>query len=161
MLSPIASWGYITEKKTSCSSCEVKIKSMDEGCKTLENLHLLMEDLQLPDVTTQPKGQPLYNNNTCAMEWSHGSCNITKKLIHLNIHEVATQDAHTAKMVDIHHVPGHSSSADLMMTKDFKGNEMFHKLVAFQLLSVRDTGGCYVESGVPVIVGYDPAAAAA
>jgi hypothetical protein len=92
---------------------------MDEGCKTLENLHLLMEDLGLPDVTTRPLGQPLYNDNKGAIEWSHG-CNISKKLRHLNIREMAVRDAVEAKKVDIKHVPGHSNISDLM-TKEFKG----------------------------------------
>jgi hypothetical protein len=156
MNGPIA-WGCMREKRTSRSSCEAEIKSMDEGCKTLENLHLLMEDLGLPDVTTRPNGQPLYNDNKGAIEWSHG-CNISKKLRHLNIREMAVRDALEAKMVDIKHVPGHSNIADLM-TKEFKGNDTFRTL-AFQLLSTRDKGGCYVESGIPVTVGYDPAGAA-
>jgi hypothetical protein len=156
MNGPIA-WGCLREKRTSRSSCEAEIKSMDEGCKTLENLHLLMEDLGLPDVTTRPNGQPLYNDNKGAIEWSHG-CNISKKLRHLNIREMAVRDALEAKMVDIKHVPGHSNIADLM-TKEFKGNDTFRTL-AFQLLSTRDKGGCYVESGIPVTVGYDPAGAA-
>jgi hypothetical protein len=72
-------WGCIQEKKTSCNSCESEIKSMDEGCKTMENLHLLMGDLNLPDITTCPNGQPLYNDNKGAIEWTQG-CNISKRL---------------------------------------------------------------------------------
>jgi hypothetical protein len=106
---------------------------MDEGCKTLKNLHLLMEDLGLPDVTTHPNGQPLYNDNKGVMQWTQG-CNISKKLRHLNIQEMAVRDAQADNMVDISHVPGHSNISDLM-NKEFKSNETFRHL-AFQLLSV-------------------------
>jgi hypothetical protein len=122
MCGPLA-WGCIREKKASRSSCESEIKSMDESCKTMENLHLLMGDLDLPDVTTCPNGQPLYNDNKGAIEWTQG-CNISKKLRHLNIQEIPVRDAQNAKMVDIHHVPGHSNISDLM-TKEFKSNETF------------------------------------
>jgi hypothetical protein len=63
VLGPIT-WGCGCEKKTSCSSCEFEIKSMDEGCKTLGNLHLLMKELNLPDMTTHPNDQPWYNDKT-------------------------------------------------------------------------------------------------
>jgi hypothetical protein len=117
-----------------------------------------MEDLHLPGVTTRPNSLPLYNDSKgAAIKWSHG-CNVSKKLHYLNIREMAIRDAHEAKIVDIKHVPGHSNIADLM-TKEFKGNDTFRKL-AFQLLSVRDPGGCYVESEIPVTFGYDPAATA-
>jgi hypothetical protein len=133
------------EQGTSRSSCESEIKCMDKGCKTLENLHLLMGDLGLPDVTTRPNGQPLYNDNKGAIEWTQG-CNVSKKLRHLNIREIAVRDAQSAKMVDISHVPGHSNISDLM-TKEFKSNETFRHLT-FQLLSIRDSGVFYVESGI-------------
>jgi hypothetical protein len=69
------------------------------------------------------------------------------------------RDAQNAKMVDIHHVPGHSNISDLM-TKEFKSNETFRHS-AFQLLSVRDSGGCYVESGISLTDNLEDAAAAA
>jgi hypothetical protein len=96
ILGPLA-WGCVRKKKTFCSSCESEIKSMDEGCKTLKNLNLLMEDLGLPDVTTHSTGQPLYNDNKGAIKWTQG-CNISKKLCHLNIREMAVRDAQKNKM---------------------------------------------------------------
>jgi hypothetical protein len=108
--------------------------------KTLENLHLLMEDLDLPDAMILLNGQLMYNDTKGAIEWTQG-CNIlSKKLRHLNIHEMAVRDAQNAKMVDISHVLGHSSNISDLMTNEFKSNETFRNS-AFQLLSVRDSGG--------------------
>jgi hypothetical protein len=73
---------------------------------------------------------------------------------------MAVRDAQADHMVDISHVPGHSNISDLM-TKEFKSNETFRHL-AFQLLSVRDSGGCYVESGITLLTeSLEEAAAAA
>jgi hypothetical protein len=131
---------------------------MDEGCKTLENTHHILEDLGLADVLTRPNGLPLYNDNKGAVEWSHG-LNISKKLRHINIREVAVRDAAAANLIDVQHVPGHSNIADIF-TKEFKSDDTFRHL-AFQLLSVRDPGGCYVESGIQVLEAVELAAAAA
>ena len=157
MNGPIA-WGCMREPKASRSSCESEIFAMDEGCKTLENTHHLLEDLGLADVLTRPDGLPLYNDNKGAVEWSSG-LNISKKLRHINIREVAVRDAASAKLVDVQHVPGHSNIADLF-TKEFKSDDTFRHL-AFQLLSVRDSGACYVESGIQELIAVEPAAAAA
>jgi hypothetical protein len=154
---PIA-WGCMREGKASRSSCQAEIFSMDEGCKTLENTHHILEDLGLADVTTRPRGLPLYNDNKGAVEWSHG-LNISKKLRHINIREIAVRDAAAANLVDVQHVPGHSNIADIF-TKEFKSDDTFRHL-AFQLLSVRDSGGCYVESGILVLDAVELAAAAA
>jgi hypothetical protein len=75
---------------------------------------------------------------------------VSKKLCHLNIREIAIRD--------VKHVPGHSNIADLL-TKEFKSDSVFRQL-AFMILSVRDPGGCYVESGISPC-SLVPAAAAA
>jgi hypothetical protein len=157
MSGPIA-WGCVRERKSSRSSCKSEIKSMDEGCKSLKNIHHMMTNLKLPNVATRPNSLPLFNDNQGAIKWSHG-CNISKKLRHLNIREIAVRDGQALKLVDIRHVPGHSNIADFF-TKEFKPDDTFCKL-SFQLLSVRDSGACYVESGIHLTDALEPGAAAA
>jgi hypothetical protein len=149
---PIA-WGCQRKPKTSQSSCEAEIYCMDEGCKTSKTLFNLMTDLGMPDVA---KSLPMFNANHGAVDWS-SDCTVSKKLRHLNIREVAVQDAQKAGIVHIQHVPGHSSNVTDIFTKD----AMFYKL-AFQLVRLRDlltkwmdsgisriSGGCWKESGIP------------
>jgi hypothetical protein len=61
-------WGCVWEpKKASRSSCEAEIGAMDEGCKYVQQLRNIMEDLRLPDIL---RLSPLYNDNNGAVEWS-------------------------------------------------------------------------------------------
>jgi hypothetical protein len=156
MRGPLA-WGCTRGPKTSRSSCEAKIFSMDEGYKTSEMLYHLMTDLKLPDVT---KGIPMFNDNKGAVDWSQG-CSVSKKLRHLNIREISVRDACNAGYVDIKHIPGHSNVFDIF-TKEHKSDETFTQLT-FQLIRPRDLsnkwtdiktpptsnpGGCWKESGI-------------
>jgi hypothetical protein len=88
---PIA-WGCTREPKTSRSSCEAEIFSMDEGCKTSEMLYHLMTNLKLPDVT---KIIPMFNDNKGAVNWSQGF-SVLKKLRHLIIGRISVRDARNA-----------------------------------------------------------------
>jgi hypothetical protein len=141
MVGPIAS-GCQHEPKTSRSSCEAKIYFMDEGCKTSETLYHLMTDLGLPDIA-QPI--PLFNATQGAVNWSSG-CTVSKKIRHLNIHEVAVHNAQKAGIVNIHHVPGHLNVANIF-TKEHKSDAIFYEL-EFQLIRPWDLLMKWMDSGI-------------
>jgi hypothetical protein len=163
MAGPIA-WGCQGELKISRSSCEADIYCKDEGCKTSETLYHLMTNLGLPGIA-QPI--PLFNDNRGAVDWSLG-LTVLKRLLHLDIREVAVRDAQKAGIVNILHVPGHSNVATIFR-KEHKSDAIFYEL-AFQLIRPRDllmkwmesgitkdSGGCWKESRIPEF--HIPAAA--
>jgi hypothetical protein len=122
-------WGCVREpNKASRSSCEAEIGAMDEGCKSVQQLRNIMQDLKLADVL---RPTPLYNDNNGAVEWSEG-VSISKKMRHLNIRECAVRGAQQNNEIAVDTIPGHSNIADLF-TKEFKSDSIFRKLVDFIL----------------------------
>jgi hypothetical protein len=101
---------------------------MDEGCKSVQQLRNIMQDLHLSAVL---RPTPLYNDNNGAVEWSEG-VSISKKMRHLNIRECAVCGAQQNQEITVDAIPGHSNIADLF-TKEFKSDSIFKKLVDFIL----------------------------
>jgi hypothetical protein len=122
--------------------------------------------LRIPTICWRTLALPMFSlipnayhsTTTTAVEWSSGP-NISKKPCHINIHEIAMCDAASANLVDEQCMSGHSNITDLF-AKEFKSDDTFLH-IAFQLLSVSDSGACYVESGIHEFIAVEPAAAAA
>merc|ERR1712146_602328 len=100
----------------------------------------MASDLELPEAS---KPTPLFNDNRGAIDWSHG-LNISKRLRHFNIREVAVRDDIRDKRVTVSHLPGNVNTADLF-TKEIRANDHFQTL-AFRLVSPMDLGGCHEKS---------------
>lgn len=91
-----------------------------------------MGDLQLSETS---KPTPLFNDNRGAVDWSSG-CNISKRLRHFNIREIAVRDDVESGTIIISHLPGIYNIADIF-TKEISCDKLFQAL-AFQLISPRD-----------------------
>lgn len=65
---------------------------------------------------------------------------ISKRLRHFNICEVAVRDNISTGEITLTHLPGHCNIADLF-TKEIRDVAHFQEL-AFRLISARDLGGC-------------------
>ena len=123
-------WDCVREKKSSRSVCESEICSVDEGCKS---------ELQYLKEATEPT--PLFNDNRGCCDWSYG-VNISKRLRHFNIREVAVRDDVKAGDITVTRFtgPGKVNIADLF-TKEIRDSAHFREM-AFRLISPRDLGGC-------------------
>ena len=129
-------WDCVREKKSSRSVCESEICSVDEGCKSGLQVRHISQDLDLDEVK---KPTPLYNDNRGCCDWSYG-VNISKRLRHFNIREVAVRDDVKAGDISVTHLPGRVNIADLF-TKEIRDAAHFREM-AFRLISPRDLGGC-------------------
>ena len=109
---------------------------MDEGCKSGLQVRHISQDLQLKEAT---KPTPLFNDNRGCCDWSYG-VNISKRLRHFNIREVAVRDDVKAGDITVTHLPGKVNIADLF-TKEIRDSAHFREM-AFRLISPRDLGGC-------------------
>ena len=105
---------------------------MDEGCKSTLMIRRVLFDLGMIEAL---EPTPLFNDNRGAVDWSSG-CNISKRLRHFNIREVAVRDDVKAGDIVIFHLPGINNIADLF-TKEISCDKLFQSL-AFQLISPRD-----------------------
>ena len=130
---PIA-WDCKREPRSSRSVCQAEILSMDEGCKSTLKVRNVLTDLEMEDGR---KPTPLFNDNRGAVDWSSG-CNISKRLRHFNIREVAVRDDVEAGDITIKHLPGKCNIADIF-TKEINCNTLFQSL-AYQLISPRTLG---------------------
>ena len=128
-------WDCKREPRSSRSVCQAEILSMDEGCKSTLKIRNLLEDLSIPEAN---KPTPLFNDNRGAVDWSSG-CNISKRLRHFNIREVAVRDDVDAGDIVIQHLPGKCNIADLF-TKEINCNMLFQSH-AFKLISPREVSG--------------------
>ena len=128
---PVA-WDCMREPKSSRSVCQAEILSMDEGCKSTLQVRNISIDLSLPEVL---KPTPLFNDNRGAVDWSSG-CNISKRLRHFNIREIAVRDDVKSGDIIISHLPGKVNIADIF-TKEITCDDHF-KTLSFQLISPRD-----------------------
>ena len=129
-------WDCVREKKSSRSVCESEICSVDEGCKSGLQVRHISQDLDLDEVK---KPTPLFNDNRGCCDWSYG-VNISKRLRHFNIREVAVRDDVKAGDISVTHLPGRVNIADLF-TKEIRDAAHFREM-AFRLISPRDLGGC-------------------
>ena len=125
-------WDCMREPRSSRSVCQAEILSMDEGCKSTLMIRHVMADLKMIETS---KPTPLYNDNRGAVDWSSG-CNISKRLRHFNIREIAVRDDVEAGEISITHLPGKYNIADIF-TKEISCDKLFQSL-AYQLISPRD-----------------------
>ena len=133
-------WSTIREKRPSRSTCEAEIKSVDEGCKKVETIHNLHSDLSILLSSPSPIFKPthLLNDNQGSVDWSHGHG--TKKMKHINIHEMCVRAAREQGDIAMSHIPGILNPADLM-TKEHQDVRHFTALRDL-ILVPRIRGGC-------------------
>ena len=108
---------------------------MDEGCKSALQVRNLTTDLSLPEADHPT---PLFNDNRGAVDWSSG-LNISKRLRHFNIREVAVRDDIRSNAITVSHLPGRENTSDIF-TKEIRDNDHFQKL-SFRLISPLEQGG--------------------
>jgi hypothetical protein len=104
---------------------------MDNGTKTIMMIRTVMEDIGLPDASHPT---PLYNDNCRSVNWSRGA-SLSKRLLHMNIHEVGVRDSIHLQCTHVHHIPGAFNLADIF-TKEHKSGVTFTHL-ANQLIFPR------------------------
>ena len=113
---------------------------MDEGCKKVETICNLHSDLDVLPSSLSPIFKPahLLNDNQGSVDWSHDYG--TKKMKHLNIHEMCIPAAQELGNIAISHIPGILNPADLM-TKEHQDAGHFFALRDL-ILVPRIQGGC-------------------
>mmetsp|Transcript_14984 Transcript_14984/g.30901 ORF Transcript_14984/g.30901 Transcript_14984/m.30901 type:complete len:245 (+) Transcript_14984:1-735(+) len=102
-------WTCERETRTSRSSSEAEIKSLDIGDRQVQYLRHICRDLELNDAN-QPT--PIWNDNKGCIDWAKTGA-VTKKLRYLNIKEFAVRDSREAGDISIHHIDGKANPADL------------------------------------------------
>jgi hypothetical protein len=123
------------EKHSQCSLCESKIDASDEGTKlALTVPHLLKDSRQIEGRVSNP----LWNHNCRCVNWTKG-VSLSKKLRHMNIHELGVCLAQTKGDIDVQHIKGKCNIANLF-TKEIKDSSHFQQM-AFTITTPRFVAG--------------------
>ena len=105
---------------------------MDEGCKIVEHLRDLLEDLNHHEKLPSPL---LFNDNLGSVQWAHSEA-ITRRMRHHGIRQVAVRDAIRNQKIHVGHIPGRLNTADIF-TKEFK-DAQHHIDLVHSILSPRE-----------------------
>jgi hypothetical protein len=117
-------WGCTRKKDTiSRSSCKSKIYSANEGTKSILTICHLLQDLGQPD---GHRPTPLWNDNCGCANWTKG-CTVSRKLLHINMHELAVSSTQQNKDISIEHITGKFNIADIF-TKEMKDTNHYNSL---------------------------------
>jgi len=115
---PIA-WKAVRQDRCSRSTCEAKLRSIDETTREVLSLRHRCDDMNLPDADIPT---PLYNDKLGSVDWSKGTT--TKGLRHLNIRDCAIRDSLHAGEIDLRHIAGKVNPSDIF-TKEMRDTPHF------------------------------------
>ena len=113
------SWQVERESKVSCSTCEAEIRAADTGCKLIQALRHVLEDLSLSDTSVST---PVFNDNQGTVDWSKSFAN--RGLRHVNIRNMVVRESQQTGKINIIHIPGANNRSDLL-TKEHKDTAHF------------------------------------
>ena len=113
------SWQVERESKVSRSTCEAEIRAADTGCKLIQALRHVLEDLSLSDTSVHTT---VFNDNQGTVDWSKSFAN--RGLRHVNIRNMAVREYQHSGEINIIHIPGAHNPSDLL-TKEHKDTAHF------------------------------------
>ena len=109
------SWQVERKSKVSRSTCEAEIRAADTGCKLIQALRHVLEDLSLSDTSVST---PVFNDNQGTVDWSKSFAN-NRGLHHVNIRNMAVRESQQTGEINIIHIAGANNPSDLL-TKEHK-----------------------------------------
>jgi hypothetical protein len=126
---PIA-WKTVRQERIGRSTCEAKIRAMDEAVKEILLLCHCCNNTNLPDATSL---NHLYNDNQGTVDWAKGSS--TKSMHHINLKDCAVRRSILANEVDLYHSLGANNPSDIF-TKEIRDVTHFRILHDSFVMSV-------------------------
>ena len=118
------------------NTCKAEICAADTGCKLIQALHHILEDLSLSDTSVPTT---VFNDNQGTVDWSKSFANRG----HVNIQNmVAVRESEHSGEINIIHIPGAHKPSDLL-TKEHKDTAHFTLLRNVAGRTVQILGGCW------------------